>query len=412
MCHVEVDGTPGVRACITPLAGGMAVRRQDFRPFFAPMLTAAVRLFPFPAGFYFRFFTRPMLLRKMFLGTLRRMAGVGRVPAGVKPAAPGTTAPLALSQLDDRYDVAVVGAGVSGMQAAVSAAGAGAKVLLVDEFPAPGGHSLGTTGDPALAAERDRLCGQVRADVGGELERPGISYVPGCSAHGFYETGTLLLGPVLPAPTKTTGFRRVTAASVVIAAGANDVIPLFENNDTPGVFGARGLRLFLERDGLVPGERAVVWGTAGECASAHAMLHAHGVNVVAALYVDGGEDIPGSRTIRRARVVSAVGSNWLRRVRFEAADGTAGDVECDMLCVAMPGQPAPELAQQAGFGFELGGGSSADAVEDMRVMLPTSVVMENAGVRCALVGEAAGVRAWQDKIELAAQAGRAAAEVR
>jgi hypothetical protein len=83
-----------------------------------------------------------------------------------------------------------------------------------------------------------------------------------------------------------------------------------------------------------------------------------------------------------------------------------------MLCVAMPGQPAPELAQQAGFGFELGGGSSADAVEDMRVMLPTSVVMENAGVRCALVGEAAGVRAWQDKIELAAQAGRAAAEVR
>lgn len=404
MCHVEVDGTPGVRACITPVAGGMAVRRQDFRPFFAPMLTAAVRLLPFPAGFYFRFFTRPMLLRKMFLGTLRRMAGVGRVPARVKPAAAGTPARYALSRLAPRYDVAVVGAGISGMQAAVSAAEAGAKVLMVDEYPAPGGHSIGTTGDAELHEARDRLRD--------ELERSSVTCVTGCSAHGFYSGGTLLLGPVLPAPDNTTGFRRVRAASMVIAAGANDLNPLFENNDTPGVFGARGLRLFLERDGLVPGRRAVIWGTAQECAAAHAMLHAHDINVTAVLCVEGGGDLPGARMHRRARVVSAIGGSWLRRVRFEAADGSAGDIECDLLCVAMPGQPAPELAQQAGFGFELGGGASKDAVEDTRVMLPTSTAIENDGARCVLVGEAAGVYAWREKVEMAAQAGRAAAEVR
>jgi len=404
MCHVEVDGTPGVRACITPLTEGMAVRRQDFRPFFAPMLTAAVRILPFPAGFYFRFFTRPMLLRKMFLGTLRQMAGVGRVPTRARNADAGVPRRHALAELGDAYDVAVVGAGISGMRAALSAASAGARVLLVDEYPGPGGHSIGAVGDAELDEERERLCA--------ELDGSQLSYVKGCAVHGFYERGTLLLGPVLPAPDDTAGFRRIRARAVVLATGANDVVPLFENNDTPGVFGARGLRLFLERDGLVPGRRAVVWGTSVECAPVVAMLHAHDITVAAVLYTEGGDDVPGGRVIRRARVVGAGGGGWLRRVRFEAADGAAGDIECDLLCVATPGQPAPELAQQAGFRFVLGGDAAPDTIEDTRVMVPTTRVVESDGVRCELVGEASGVTAWKQKIEVAAEAGRAAAEVR
>jgi sarcosine oxidase subunit alpha len=402
MCHVEVDGTPGVRACITPLSEGMDIRRQDFRPFFAPLLTAAIRLLPFPAGFYFRFFSRPMLLRRMFLGTLRRMAGVGRVPSGVpsRPTPPAVS--RALSRLGGKYEVAVVGAGMSGMRVALSAAEAGARVLMVDEYPAPGGHSRGAVEDPALAAERDRLAAA--------LDHPRITLLTGCSAFGLYPGGTLLLGPLLPGPEGTAGYRQVRARTIVIAAGANDVVPLFDNNDLPGVFGARGLRLFLERDGIVPGRRAAVWGTAGECARAVAMLRAHGIAVKAVLYVDGGADVDDARVLRRARVVSAGGGGWLGRVRFETLDGEAGDVECDLLCVAMPGQPAPELSQQAGFGFALGP-DEATAV-DTRVMVPTANSIDANGTRCVLVGEAAGVRAWRDKLEMATAAGRAAAEAR
>ena len=69
MCHMEVDGIPGVPTCITPVRDGMRVQRENFRPFFAPFLIAAVRHIPFPAGFYYRMFTRPSFVREMFLGT-------------------------------------------------------------------------------------------------------------------------------------------------------------------------------------------------------------------------------------------------------------------------------------------------------------------------------------------------------
>ena len=56
MCHMSVNGIPGVPTCITPLEADMRIEREDYRPFFAPVLTAAARWFPLAAGFYYRMF--------------------------------------------------------------------------------------------------------------------------------------------------------------------------------------------------------------------------------------------------------------------------------------------------------------------------------------------------------------------
>ena len=42
--------------------------------------------------------------------------------------------------MSKRYDALVVGAGVAGIRSALDLAGAGHKVLLIDEKPAMGGH--------------------------------------------------------------------------------------------------------------------------------------------------------------------------------------------------------------------------------------------------------------------------------
>ncbi len=78
-CHMSVDGVPGVPTCITPLREGMRVEREQYQPLVSPVLTTFARLVEFPAGFYYRMFTKPAPIRKMFLGTLRKMAGIGRI---------------------------------------------------------------------------------------------------------------------------------------------------------------------------------------------------------------------------------------------------------------------------------------------------------------------------------------------
>lgn len=372
MCAVEVDGSPGVKACTTPLAAGMNVRRQQSRPWFAPLLTAAARGIPFPAGFYYRYFTRPRAVREAFLGSLRRMAGVGRIdPSSGRASAPRVSVS---HPLETSYDVLVVGAGVSGMAAAVAAAAAGARVALVDEYAHLGGHALGALADAPAARARDDLA----AAVGGTA---GVTIALGCTVQAIYSDRTLMVSHGTP-PAQY----RIRAGSVVLATGALDAIPLFDSNDLPGVFGPRGLRLFLERDGMKLGSRALVYGAGREADDVVALLHAHDVAVAA--------------RVDRGRIVSVSGRDWVKTAQIDDG-GRRRSVACDLLCVAVPGQPDFALAQQAGFSFSLGGESA-----DLAVMRPTEDRVEAGGQRVFLVGETAGLTDWIGKIEHAARSGR------
>jgi sarcosine oxidase subunit alpha len=372
-CAVNVDGEPGVKACATPLAEGMVVRRQEARPWFAPLLTVAARVIPFPSGFYYRFFTRPKWVRESFLGSLRRMAGVGTVNTsssrsrGVSPPRPAVAAITAGS------DVLVVGAGVSGMAAAVAAAGQGASVRLVDEYPHLGGHAVGPLGDPSATRARDDLIASARGGA-------NITVVTGATVQALYPDRSLMIqaggGGAL---------HRVRVANVVLATGALDTIPLFANNDTPGVMGTRALRLFIERDGLVPGTRAVVLGTGRDGDDAVALLESRQVRVVARLSDE--------------RIVSVEGGAWVNTARIDRG-GRVERVECDLVVVAVRGQPDFTLAQQAGFTFAFDGSRG-----DYGVMLPTLQQIELDGQRVFLVGETAGVTGWLEKVEHAAQQG-------
>ena len=199
------------------------------------------------------------------------------------------------------------------------------------------------------------------------------------------------------------------ADAVVFATGANDVVPLFENNDTPGIFGPRGLRLFLERDGLVPGSNAVVYGPGTLALDAVELLRAHGVTIAAVAFTGDAENVEDSeRTIAGACLVRVRGRTWVSGADF-VARSRRQRVACDLVCIALPGQPAFELPHQAGFRFAFPRTAPvADPGE--QVMIPVARTVESGTNRHYVVGEAAGIDDWREALEDAARAGAAAAE--
>jgi sarcosine oxidase subunit alpha len=401
MCHVEVDGVTGVKSCITPIREGMRIARQDYKPFYGSFFTRIMRRVNFPAGFYYRMFTRPRLVREAFIGTIRQMAGVGRINHRL-PNRPKSNAPRTpLSGVRGRYDVVVIGAGLSGMSAAESAARAGADVLLVDEYAAPGGHSVGHGIDAGLASVRDDLIRRLQTSGSPTVAQR-------TTALGYYDTDGVLLG--CEGNDETHGsLKTVSAPAVIIATGAQDNIPLFENNDLPGVFGTRGLRLFLERDGLVPGRTAVVYGKGRDLEEAVGLLQGWGIRVAGIVGTDPGyRTAPKSaaaRCISGAKLIRAEGRDWISRAVFDTGADNLSSIPCDLLCVALPGQPAFELAYQAGFEYAF----TDDAGEESVLAPVTDTVGGDAEPLRFVVGSASGRFEWTSKIEHASAVGEKAA---
>ncbi|MGH3348154.1 MAG: 2Fe-2S iron-sulfur cluster-binding protein, partial [Nocardioides sp.] len=151
---VQVGDEPNVRGAYRRVEPGLRVRSQDTWPslaFDAKAITAVARS-ALPAGFYYKTFMRPSRLWPAYERVLERFAHGGAPPA--VDAAPG--------RFDQRYahpDVLVAGGGPAGMAAAVAAAGAGARVMLVEEE-----HELG--GQLRWGDERDLAAlGELRDSV-------------------------------------------------------------------------------------------------------------------------------------------------------------------------------------------------------------------------------------------------------
>jgi sarcosine oxidase subunit alpha len=144
---------------------------------------------------------------------------------------------------------------------------------------------------------------------------------------------------------------------VVLATGAHERPLAFAGNDRPGVMLASAARAYLERFGVLVGERIVVFSAnhAGhEAAEALAAAGAHVVVVDPATR-------PGSATDRlraagievrlNARVITTDGDPALTAVMVSAADGQRTMVPADVLAVSGGWNPAIQLARGLGIGL-------------------------------------------------------------
>ena len=86
-----------------------------------------------PVGFYYKTLVRPKAAWHLAEPVIRRVAGLGTVDTSRVPD-------TEYEHVNAYTDVAVIGGGPAGMSAALAAAGTGARVALIDEEQALGGH--------------------------------------------------------------------------------------------------------------------------------------------------------------------------------------------------------------------------------------------------------------------------------
>ena len=310
-CTMQVDGEPNVRGAHRKVREGMAVTGQNAWP--SPELdfkswTRVLGRFLGP-GFYYKTFMRPRLLWPVYQRILRRFIAGGR-----------TFESAARGYYDKRYahpDVLVAGGGPSGMAAAVSAARAGAAVMLVEEEHQLGGHLR--WGDNAALKALEQLRNEVATE-------PRIEVLTDAVVTGRYEANWIsVLQRNLSHVTER--LVKTRAGSLIVAPGLIERPYVFEGNDLPGVMLSGAVRRLVNLYAVRPGHRAVVFTANEDGDDAAADLRRIGVEIAAVA------DARRGQTIRRA-----IGRNRLRRV--ELAGGET--IDCDLLVVAA-GWTAPTL---------------------------------------------------------------------
>ncbi len=390
-CLMRIDGVPNVRACLTPARDGMRVERQDSGAVYGDpmrqMLDRTGHLMP--VGFYYKWFTRPGGLSRLFLSMIRPLTGVGRLP---EAATWGSPVPDTPARDLGHVDTVVVGAGAAGLGEALAADG---PVLVVDENELAGGQrraalemvaEAGFADElPRLAALRSRLADLAeRVDAEGRIElRTGTTVV------GAWQPDMLLLHDA-------DGLAVVRARTLVWAAGALDALPIFDDNDRPGLLGPRALYRLVARDGLdVAGRSVLVTGTGMDAALAAALLHIRGARVNLALGTPADPDLLAcaarhgwSLHTGLSPAESRIRDGALSALVLTGDGGARTELPCELAVLCGRGKPAYDLAYQLGVDLVLdpdrGGYVPRNAMDGR------SVTTAPSGAVVVTAGEAAG----------------------
>jgi len=296
-----------------------------------------------PAAFYYKTFMWPNW--HWFEPWIRRVAGLAHAPP----------APPAEGGYEVRHghcDVLVVGAGPAGLAAALAAARAGCRVMLVDE---------GVTAGGTLTGRRERIGGVDALDwvarAVAELDAcPEVRRLSQASAWAVREAGLVLVTE--RAPTRAGLIQRtwrVRARRVIVATGAIERPLVFRDNDRPGVMLAGAVQAYLHRQAIVPGRRVLVFTNNGSAYELVRDLRAAGVEVVGV--VDARAQIDeaaracvGTAPVWAGHVVEQAlgGAGGVRGARVRPAGGGAvRHVDCDLIAVSGGWNPLVHLFSQA-----------------------------------------------------------------
>ncbi len=205
-------------------------------------------------GFYYKTFMWPKSQWENYEKFIRKAAGLGRAPT--KPDV-------------DRYDhmhhhadVLVVGAGPSGLMAALQASRAGARVILADERAEFGGSLLHSSERIDAREPMD----WVETVINELSDNPRVTLLRRATVNGYHDHNFLTiserrtdhLGDTATDGTARHRFHKVRAGSVVLATGAHERPLVFANNDLPGCMIASSLSHYIHRFAVVPGESLVL----------------------------------------------------------------------------------------------------------------------------------------------------------
>ncbi|PWV97195.1 heterotetrameric sarcosine oxidase alpha subunit [Hoeflea marina] len=347
--------TPNVRATVQEVFDGMQAKSQNRWPSLSFDIGAVNNLASpmFAAGFYYKTFMWPKAAwKKLYEPVIRNAAGLG--------VSPSERDPDHYANHHAHCDVLVIGGGVAGLAAALSAAHAGAEVIICDEQPEMGGafrHETDTTiagksgfdWAQAVVAElraMDNVRVLTRTTAFGYQAQNHVGLVERVTEH--------LAAPDARLPRERMW--QVRARQVVIATGAIERHMVFANNDRPGIMLASAARTFLNHFGVAVGARVGVYTANDSAYNAAFDLKRAGVSIP--VIVDVRPQVDAALLARAAdlgievltghAVVDTKGSLRVRSMKVARIGGGGGkDYAIDALIMSSGWTPSVHMYSQS-----------------------------------------------------------------
>jgi len=346
---VQLPNEPNVLADTHLLENGVQVTGQNFNGSLDNDKDAYLGKFSkfMPVGFYYRSFYKPKGAWKLWEPIIRKKAGLGVLDLKFQP-----------EYFDKAYlfaDLAIVGAGPAGLQAALTAANAGAKVLLIEQQPILGGSLTYARFD----VENNRADTLRRELINAVEGHANIQVLKKATCNAWFTDNYL---PVI----QGKRMYKVRATQCLIASGSFDQPVIFRNNDLPGVMLSSAAQRLMKLYAVKPGKRAVVLTGNDDGYYAALDLHEQGVQVAALVDM---RTNPADRALLIAlekrgipchlnsTVFEALHEKGMRHVSGVDIRKITGQgqvttsslhLDCDLLCMSGGYMPVYQLLCQAG----------------------------------------------------------------
>ena len=315
-----------------------------------------------PAGFYYKTFMWPANFWEKYEHFIRHSAGLGKSPKVADP-----------DIYDHKYihcDVLVIGAGISGIIAAKTAAQNNLKTLLLDEKTEIGGTTIYQNSNNFKINNEissDWLINEINELK--KLDNLEIKTRTSVAAyHGYnYLLARENLTDHLSKNEKQGKIRqrllKIRAKKVIVATGSLERPLIFDNNDRPGIMLSSAIKKYADYYGVICGKKNVFFTNNDTAYESAISLFKKGINVQAIIDIREKSDSSiikqtenlGIKIYWSHTVVNTYGYKKLKQISIMklSKDGQSvvdsiTNIDCDCLGMAGGWTPAVHLFTQSG----------------------------------------------------------------
>ncbi len=363
--HNNSDRTePNVRATEVEIYEGLEASSQNCWPsvnfdigginnLLSPLL---------PAGFYYKTFMWPASFWEKYEYFIRKSAGLGKSPT--------TPDPDIYEHEYIHCDVLIVGAGISGIMAAKTAAKNGLKTLLVDEKPNLGGSTIYQNSEH-FKINNQNSGSWLEKEINEIKKIDNLDIRIRTSVAAFHGYNFLLarenLTDHLPIEQRKNKTRqkllKIRAKKVITATGSLERPLIFDNNDRPGILLSSAIKRYADLFGVACGEKNIFLTNNDSAYETAISLIQKGIKVEA--IVDNREEIESKllyeveknniKVFKGFTIVNTNGYKKINKVSLmklskdgQKVIGSKINLSCDCLGISGGWTPAVHLFTQSG----------------------------------------------------------------